>query len=101
MVVFSKPILRKFAEKHPFSSIPINNWYSKTKEADWSTFQEIKQTFNTVDYIGDEWYIFDIGGNNYRIAAVIHFKTRTVFIKRVLTHDKYTAHLKRGDLKNI
>lgn len=101
MVVFSKPIWRKFAEKHPRSSIPLNKWYSKAKAADWSDFQEMKQTFNSADYIGDEWYIFDIGGNNYRIAAVVHFKTRTVFIKRVMTHGEYDILSKKGDIKNI
>ena len=33
--------------------------------------------------------IFDVGGNKYRIAALVDYDKRVVFIKRVMTHAEY------------
>jgi len=34
-------------------------------------------------------YVFDIGGNKFRLVASISFSTRQVFVKAVLTHSDY------------
>lgn len=39
--------------------------------------------------------IFDIGGNRYRLIAVIHYNRSKVYIRHVLTHAEYD----RGDWK--
>jgi len=61
----------------------------KEKLADWSTFNEIKQTFNSADFVGNDRYVFNIKGNKYRLVAVIHFDIRTVYIKFIGTHKEY------------
>ena len=33
--------------------------------------------------------MFNIGGNNYRLAASIHFNTEILFVRAVLTHAEY------------
>ena len=42
---------------------------------------ELKQTFGTVDMVrikGGDLYVFDIGGNKYRLVAAIHFQQADV-----------------------
>lgn len=63
--------------------------YKKTKEADWSSFNELKQTFNSTDAIGNGLYVFNIKGNHYRLIARIIFGARTVFIRYINTHAEY------------
>ena len=49
----------------------------------------MKQTFNHVDYIANDRYVFNIKGNHYRLIARVMFHIRTVYIKFVGTHAEY------------
>jgi mRNA interferase HigB len=88
MVVISKGVLNKYFYKNPWAAGCMLEWYDKVKKADWANFSELKQTFNTTDY-AEGFFIFDVGGNKYRIIARIIFRKRTVFIKFVGTHSDY------------
>lgn len=44
---------------------------------------------NTVDYVGNQRYVFNIKGNRYRLVAAVKFKTKLVFIRFVGTHEEY------------
>lgn len=33
--------------------------------------------------------VFDVGGNNYRLIAFVHYRAQIVYIKHVLTHAEY------------
>lgn len=89
MVIISKAIIKVFTKKHPNSETALLKWYEETKAADWKDFTEVKKTFNTVDAVGNDRYVFDIKGNHYRLIALIIFKARTVFILFVGTHKEY------------
>ena len=89
MVVISRATLNEFAEKYPDSKSALIKWYDETKAADWKNFSEVKKTFNAADYVGNDRYVFDIKGNQYRLVVLIIFKVRTVFILFVGTHVAY------------
>jgi len=36
-----------------------------------------------------EYYVFNIGGNKFRLIAAIHFDRQMVFIRHVFTHREY------------
>ncbi len=89
MVILIKKTLSAFAEKHPLSAVPLNNWYNITKAADWNQLADIKKAFNTVDYVGNDRYVFNIKGNDFRLVAMIFFDKRTLFIRFIGTHSEY------------
>ena len=91
MRLLARPIVNDFIRKHPPACTPLNDWFRKTEKADWRDFIHVKETFNTCDYIGNDRYVFNIGGNNYRVVAMINFKTRFVYIRGVLTHAAYDS----------
>lgn len=88
MRVISKAALRRFWQEHPEAEEPLRNWYSVVKKATWDNPNDIKATFNSVDPYG-RCFIFNVGGNRYRIIAAIHFNTHRVYIRHVLTHAEY------------
>lgn len=49
----------------------------------------MKKTFNSVDAVGNDRYVFNIKGNSYRIVAMIFFDIRTIYIRFVGTHKEY------------
>lgn len=59
-------------------------------KAAWAGPADIKAQFGmTVDFVGDNRVIFDIGGNTYRLIAHIAYAYRRVLIKFVGTHKYY------------
>ena len=98
MRLIARPILRDFGAKHSTTIIPLNDWWAKLSKETCNTFNELKNLFGSVDYIGSDRYVFDIGGNNFRLIAMIHFKKQTVYIRAVLTHKEYDVHNKNGTL---
>ena len=60
MVIISKAILRDFSNSHPNSEIPLEDWYDAVKKADWKNFNEMRTTFNSVDAVGNDRYVFNV-----------------------------------------
>ena len=79
---------------YPKCVTALEHWYRLSKRAAWANFSEMKATFPSTDKVGDK-YVFDIGGNKLRLIAAVHFNTRRVFIRAVLTHREYD----QGDWK--
>lgn len=96
MVIISKGTLKKFFEKYPAATNAVLEWYDKAKGADWSDFSELRKTFGSADYAGG-LYIFNVGGNKYRIIARIFFSVRTIYIRFIGTHTEYDK-VKLSDL---
>lgn len=89
MVIIAKTTLVRFAEVHPDALVALMEWFDVVSAADWSTLNDIRTQFNSVDYVGNERFVFNIRGNRYRIVAAILFSIRTVYIKFVGTHSQY------------
>lgn len=89
MVVISKTIIREFGLKHADANDALNDWFDTVSEVDWSNLADMKQTFNSVDYVGNERYVFNIKGNRYRLVTMIFLDIRTVFIRFIGTHADY------------
>ena len=50
----------------------LEEWFKKASHAVAISFPALRQTFGSADYV-DGFTIFDVGGNRYRIVAVIHY----------------------------
>ena len=52
------------------------------------SFPALRETFGSADYV-DGFTLFDVGGNRYRIAAVIHYDKQRMYIRQVMIHAEY------------
>ena len=50
---------------------------------------DMRKTFPHADAVG-EFTVFNIGGNKYRLATSISYRTGKVFIRHVMTHQEYS-----------
>ncbi len=96
-IVTYKRIL-EFSKKHADAENPLEFWYHTATAKDWSSLNDVKQTFNSVDYVGNNRYVFNIKGNDYRLVAIISFNAKKVYIRFIGTHSEYD---KIRDIKNI
>lgn len=90
MHVISKKALREFWEQHPDSQAPLSDWFKIMQRTDFGSFAELRATFPSADMV-DELFVFNIGGNKYRLIAAIHFSRGKVYIRQVLTHQEYDS----------
>ena len=90
MTVFGEAVLAKFAMKHPRSRKPLGRFLSVIRAAVWPHLPAIRQSFPATDYApATGTMIFDIGGNKYRVVAVVNFEKQAMAIRKVLTREEY------------
>src|SRR6187402_3134713 len=95
VITFSS--IKKFIDQHPDSDVALREWFIKTKKSEWSSLHELRKTFNHVDYVGNDRYVFNIKGNQFRLVAMIIFKFNKVYVRFIGSHEDYN----KIDCKNI
>lgn len=96
MHIISKAALVDFYQIHPAAKDKLEAWYRACKACNAKNYIELKQTFNTADYVPEKYTIFDVGGNTYRIVAVIHYDKQRLFVRGVYTHAEYDKWTKQN-----
>ncbi len=69
--------------------VSLERWYHIVLEAKWRNLGEMKADFPSVDYVGNQRYVFNIRGNKYRLVVVVKFVMGYVFIRFIGTHSEY------------
>jgi mRNA interferase HigB len=92
--IISRKALIQFWEKHPDSKTALVRWFKVIETTEFQSFNELRIVFPSADKVQD-WVVFNIGGNKYRLIASVHFNRGKVYIRYVLTHAEYD----RGDWK--
>ena len=88
MHVVSHKAIRLFCEDRPDAESALDHWYRVSRRATWASFAEVRQSFNTADFVAP-YVVFDIGGNKYRLVAEINFGRSVLFIRGIMTHNEY------------
>ena len=89
MIIANKELLEDFVQTHPQAIKPLNKWIDVVRVAQWRTHAELKAMFPSADYVKNGRYVFNIGGNNYRLVAVVIFIGGVMNIRFVGTHSEY------------
>ncbi len=92
MRVISRKALTGFWRGHGDAEMPLRGWFKAISKGAFKNLAELKRTFGGVDYVpvgNRDFYVFNIGGNKYRLVAAIHFNKQRLFVRHVLTHRDY------------
>lgn len=81
--------LTEFSRKHPQSRIPLLNWQEIVKKAKWKNLNDVKLDFNSVDYIGNNRYVFNIKGNDFRLIVIMILISSKIYVRFLGTHAEY------------
>ena len=96
-----KETIERYAKFHPNSRQPLKDWLVKLKFADWETPEDIQNTFNAADILGNgsNRVVFDIAGNNFRIICKYWFGLERVhlYFKWIGTHTEYDKLSKKQE----
>ena len=90
--------LIELCRKHADAAPAIERWKNIVKKAQWKNHADLKNDYLSADYVGNNRYVFNIKGNNYRLIIMVVFFAGTADIRFVGTHKEYD---KIKDIKNI
>jgi mRNA interferase HigB len=88
MHIISRKSLREFWKTHPDAELPLRHWEAVVRRANWRDWADLKATYGSADKV-EEYVLFNIGGNKYRLIAIVSYPKGKVYIRRVLTHKEY------------
>ena len=88
MRIVSEKRIREFILDAPRSADVMKRWVQTMRSSVWRNPAELKAAFPSVSIVGD-LTVFNIGGNKYRLAAFVQFRSRIVYVKRIGTHQEY------------
>lgn len=99
MRIFTEQKIKEYIAEHPESRVALQDWVVRVKRAEWSGYADIKKSFaSIVDCVGNQRYVFNIKGNNYRLVAIVRFTIKYLYIRFIGTHQEYE---KIEDISNI
>ncbi|HRM68855.1 type II toxin-antitoxin system HigB family toxin [Thauera phenylacetica] len=88
MKLISNKALRDFSACHPDAEGPLQAFRQLIEKGHYPHFAALRATFRGVDKVGER-YVFNIGGDKYRLIAAIAFTPQLLWVKAVLTHADY------------
>jgi mRNA interferase HigB len=88
MRVISSKRLVDFGALHPHATLPLKVWRRCIEANTFEHFADLKAVFGSVDRVSG-LYVFDIGGNKFRLVAAIHFDRQMLYVRHVFTHAEY------------
>ena len=87
--MISKRGLRRLLKgKSQDVSEEVASWFKTAMAARWDNIQGIRQSFPDADQVG-QVLVFNIRHNHYRLIATVFYRSRTIYIKALLTHKEY------------
>lgn len=81
--------IKQFIVEHADAEAPLHEWIFKVRAAEWQNNTDVQKTFNSVDHIGNQKFIFNIGGNKFRLAAMVWIQQERVYVLKIMTHAEY------------
>jgi mRNA interferase HigB len=89
MRIVSLKTVKDYVKQHPESETAFQRWAEIVTKAQWKNFADVKKEFSTADNVGNQDYVFNIKGNDFRLIVVIQFTPKFVLIRFVGTHAEY------------
>lgn len=88
MKVHGAQRLRDFSARHPQARTWVQAWLAEAEQSIWARPQDIKDRYRTVSFVG-RFVIFNVKGNDFRMATIVAYQTRIVLVKWIGPHDEY------------
>lgn len=80
---------------------PLRAWIKAAEAADWKSLADVRTACPSADAVPlkdrPTATIFNIGGNKYRLAALVDYEGGVIYVKRVMTHREYDKNKWHSD----
>jgi mRNA interferase HigB len=86
--ILNQIAIERFVKKHPAAKPSMEFWVDFATKAKWTNGAEVVRDFTKANFKKGTW-IFNVGGNAYRLTADISFTRQEVLVDKVMTHAQY------------
>lgn len=83
-------IIEEAQRRHADAARRLSAWRAEvaSKMMVWTSFQDVRDRYPRADKVGER-YVFDIGGNRFRLIVKINFVVGVVAVRWFGTHAEY------------
>jgi mRNA interferase HigB len=83
-------VIAEAQRRHADAAKRLSAWKAEVESETtvWKSFQDVRTRYPSVDRVGSR-YVFDIGGNRYRLIAKINFAVGVVAVRWFGPHADY------------
>lgn len=83
-------VIEEGQKRHADAAKRLSAWRAEVaaETTIWKSFQDVRARYPTTDKVGER-YVFDIGGNRYRLIVKINFVVGVVAVRWFGTHAEY------------
>jgi mRNA interferase HigB len=83
-------MIEEARKRHAGAAKRLSVWRAEvaSKTTVWTSFQDIRDRYPKTDKVGER-YVFDIGGNRFRLVAKVNFAAGVVAVRWFGTHAEY------------
>lgn len=98
MKLVGTDVIQEAQRCHADAAKRLSAWKAEVaaKSTVWKSFQDVRARYPSADKVGDR-YVFDIGGNKFRLVVKINFELGVVAVRWFGTHAEYD----RIDVKEV
>jgi len=94
--VISRKKIRDASEQHPEWEASLSAWYRIAKNADWTNFPDVRQSWRNSDSVGT-CIVFDLSHNKCRLIAWVNYRSKKIFVRYILSHAEYDKEKWKDD----
>ena len=89
MRIFNRSAVQYYAKRHGDVRDDLVAWYAGAEKAVWKSPAAVRRQFPHASALANDRFVFDIGGNRYRLIASISYEHAAAYIKFFGTHAEY------------
>ena len=78
-----------FWEKYREAEQPLKAWHDEAARATWKKPTDIKARYRNASILKNCRVVFNVKGNDYRLAVAVAYRIGVVYVKFVGTHAQY------------
>ncbi|WP_414717285.1 type II toxin-antitoxin system HigB family toxin [Telluribacter sp.] len=67
----------------------LTAWFKTVKKAEWESVKDMRLDFPNAEMVVDGKAVFNIKANDYRLVALVGFRTKRVYVLWLGTHAEY------------
>ena len=67
----------------------LRAWFREVEKADWNSTADLKARYASASFLSDNRVCFNLGGNKYRVIALVFYERRLVYVRFAGSHEEY------------
>jgi mRNA interferase HigB len=87
--IINRKTIIYYAERYPKAKNQLLTWYTEMLKQEFNNFNQLKEQYRNASIVNNQWVVFNIKGNEYRLVVSINFLRKAYYTIWFGTHQEY------------